>query len=80
MYGKGIIGKILKRNRPLTGRASWYSTGNSDFFYVTTPIYYANGAPHIGHLYTSVAADMIARFNRLDGKKVKFLTGTGKQM
>ncbi|AQS87042.1 methionyl-tRNA synthetase [Neoasaia chiangmaiensis NBRC 101099] len=45
-------------------------------FYVTTPIYYVNGAPHIGHAYTSVAADVLARFHRLDGKDVLFLTGT----
>lgn len=45
-------------------------------FYVTTPIYYVNGAPHIGHAYTSVAADVMARFKRLDGYDVFFLTGT----
>ncbi len=48
----------------------------SDTYFVTTPIYYVNGAPHIGHAYTSVAADVLARFNRLDGKRVFFLTGT----
>lgn len=45
-------------------------------FYVTTPIYYVNGAPHIGHAYTSVAADVLARFHRLSGHDVFFLTGT----
>ena len=45
-------------------------------FYLTTPIYYVNGAPHIGHAYTSVAADVMARFKRLDGYDVFFLTGT----
>lgn len=45
-------------------------------FYVTTPIYYVNGAPHIGHAYTSVAADVMARFHRLAGDEVFFLTGT----
>ena len=45
-------------------------------YYVTTPIYYVNGAPHIGHAYTSVAADVMARFKRLDGYEVFFLTGT----
>ena len=45
-------------------------------FYVTTPIYYVNGAPHIGHAYTSIAADVMARFKRLDGYDVFFLTGT----
>src|ERR1700727_2109237 len=44
--------------------------------YITTPIYYVNGAPHIGHAYTSVATDVMARFKRLDGYDVFFLTGT----
>jgi methionyl-tRNA synthetase len=48
---------------------------NSEF-YVTTPIYYVNGAPHIGHAYTSIATDVMARFKRLDGHEVFFLTGT----
>jgi len=45
-------------------------------FYVTTPIYYVNDKPHIGHAYTTVAADIIARFNRFLGRDVFFLTGT----
>ncbi len=45
-------------------------------FYITTPIYYVNGAPHIGHANTSVAADVMARWKRLDGYDVLFLTGT----
>ena len=45
-------------------------------FYVTTPIYYVNGAPHIGHAYTSIAADVIARRHRLLGDDTFFLTGT----
>lgn len=45
-------------------------------FYVTTPIYYVNDSPHIGHAYTNVIADVLARFNRLDGNNVRFLTGT----
>ncbi len=48
----------------------------SNKFYVTTPIYYVNDVPHIGHAYTTVAADILARFNRLRGKEVFFLTGT----
>ncbi len=48
----------------------------SERFYVTTPIYYVNGPPHIGHAYTSIAADVLARFKRLDGFDVFFLTGT----
>ncbi|MBF0555099.1 MAG: methionine--tRNA ligase [Nitrospirae bacterium] len=47
-----------------------------NFFYVTTPIYYVNDVPHIGHAYTTVAADILARFNRLMGNAVFFLTGT----
>ncbi len=45
-------------------------------FYVTTPIYYVNDKPHIGHAYTTIACDVMARFKRLDGYDVKFLTGT----
>ncbi len=45
-------------------------------FYISTPIYYVNGAPHIGHAYTSIATDVMARFKRLDGYDVFFLTGT----
>ncbi len=45
-------------------------------FYVTTPIYYVNDVPHIGHAYTTIAADILARYNRLKGKNVFFLTGT----
>lgn len=45
-------------------------------FYITTPIFYPNGVPHIGHAYTAIATDVLARFNRLDGKNVMFLTGT----
>ncbi|WP_404403974.1 methionine--tRNA ligase [Pelagibacterium halotolerans] len=45
-------------------------------FYITTPIFYPNGVPHIGHAYTAMATDTIARFHRLDGKDVFFLTGT----
>jgi len=45
-------------------------------FYITTPIYYVNDKPHIGHAYTSVACDVLARYKRLTGAKVKFLTGT----
>lgn len=46
------------------------------YFYVTTPIYYVNGEPHMGSAYCSLACDVMARFKRLDGYNVKFLTGT----
>src|SRR3989338_5003448 len=54
------------------------SCGNfmSDKFYLTTPLYYVNSKPHIGHSYTNIAADVLARFYRLCGKEVTFLTGT----
>jgi len=45
-------------------------------FYITTPIYYVNDVPHLGHAYTTIACDAMARFMRLDGRKVMFLTGT----
>jgi methionyl-tRNA synthetase len=45
-------------------------------YYLTTPIYYANDVPHVGHAYTSLACDVLARFKRLDGYDVIFLTGT----
>ena len=46
-----------------------------DTFYITTPIYYVNDVPHIGHAYTTVAADVLARYWRLHGREVFFLTG-----
>ena len=45
-------------------------------YYLTTPIYYVNDAPHIGHAYTTLACDVLTRFKRLDGYDVFFLTGT----
>ncbi|MBU2487510.1 MAG: methionine--tRNA ligase [Alphaproteobacteria bacterium] len=49
---------------------------STDRFYITTPIFYPNGVPHIGHAYTAIATDVMARFQRLDGKDVFFLSGT----
>ena len=49
---------------------------NKETFYITTPIYYPSGNPHIGHCYTTVACDSIARYRRMQGKDVIFLTGT----
>jgi methionyl-tRNA synthetase len=48
----------------------------SNKFYITTPIYYVNDIPHIGHAYTTIAADILSRYNRLRGRDVFFLTGT----
>ena len=45
-------------------------------YYITTPIYYVNDVPHVGHAYCTLACDVLARFMRLDGREVKFLTGT----
>ena len=45
-------------------------------YYITTPIYYPSAKPHMGHAYTSIIADFFARFKRIDGYKVHFLTGT----
>jgi methionyl-tRNA synthetase len=45
-------------------------------FYVTTPIYYVNGLPHIGHAYTTIAADALTRWHRMNGARTFFLTGT----
>ena len=45
-------------------------------YYITTPIYYPSGKPHMGHAYTSIVSDVFARFKKIDGYKVHFLTGT----
>ncbi|MDX2436200.1 MAG: class I tRNA ligase family protein, partial [Acidobacteriota bacterium] len=48
----------------------------SDRYSITTPIYSDNDMPHIGHIYTTVMADIFARYHRLRGAEVRFLTGT----
>lgn len=66
--------KVTKWKEVITGCAK-----NSDppkKFYLTTPIYYPNAVPHIGHAYTTIAADVLARYKRLKGYDVLFLTGT----
>ena len=60
-----LRGKLIRRLRSMTKK-----------FYITTPIYYVNDVPHIGHAYTTIAADMLARYHRLLGDAVFFLTGT----
>ncbi len=62
------------RCSPLHNRQNKRAMENN--FYVTTPIYYVNDVPHIGHAYTTVAADVLARYQRLSGSRVFFLTGT----
>jgi len=51
-------------------------TINDKNYYITTPIYYPSAKPHMGHAYSSIAADFFARFKRIDGFDVHFLTGT----
>jgi methionyl-tRNA synthetase len=55
---------------------SQYMKKNNKKFYITTPIYYVNDKPHIGHAYTTIAADILARYHRMIGDKTFFLTGT----
>ena len=47
-----------------------------DKFYITTPIYYPNAEPHLGHVYTTLCVDTVARYHRLKGDDTFFLTGT----
>src|SRR2546423_1115432 len=63
----GQFRKRARRNRPMADKPRYY---------VTTAIAYPNGPPHIGHAYEAIATDAIARFMRLDGYDVLFLTGT----
>jgi methionyl-tRNA synthetase len=66
--------KARAKVAPAAKPASVRSPGN--IFYITTAIAYPNGVPHIGHAYEAIATDALARFQRLDGKDVFFLTGT----
>lgn len=45
-----------------------------DTFFITTPIYYTNGIPHVGHAYASILCDTLARYQKINGKRVKFST------
>src|SRR5215470_10892156 len=56
--------------------ASVTQADNRPKFYLTTPIYYANARPHVGSAYTTLVADTVARFKRMQGYDVAFLTGT----
>jgi methionyl-tRNA synthetase len=75
---KPLVGPRPKVVRPSpkaeSGAVPTSSRGN--IFYITTAIAYPNGVPHIGHAYEAIATDALARFARLDGKEVFFLTGT----
>jgi methionyl-tRNA synthetase len=66
---------VVKRAKAAPVATSPAATGKNSF-YITTAIAYPNGTPHIGHAYEAIATDAIARFQRLDGKDVFFLTGT----
>ena len=68
--------RFLRHARCFRQQARAYVVGPSKPFYVTTPIFYPNAAPHIGHLYSLVAADVLARYQALRGRDVKFLAGT----
>ena len=70
--------QILKRHKVHTSDRNIYGLKMSQAhpqsenpFFITTPIYYVNGQPHLGHAYTSVVSDVIARFHRCDGREVK---------
>jgi methionyl-tRNA synthetase len=71
---KPVAPKAKKASVAPTAQAATAPTKNS--FYITTAIAYPNGVPHIGHAYEAIATDALARFQRLDGKDVFFLTGT----
>ncbi len=71
---KPVTPKARKASAAPTAKATTAPAKNS--FYITTAIAYPNGAPHIGHAYEAIATDALARFQRLDGKDVFFLTGT----
>ena len=69
-----VTPKAKKASAAPTAKTTTAPAKNS--FYITTAIAYPNGAPHIGHAYEAIATDALARFQRLDGKDVFFLTGT----
>jgi methionyl-tRNA synthetase len=61
---------------PVPGRSNNPAMPDGKAVYITTPIYYPNGEPHLGHIYTTVCADVLARAHRQAGRDVWFLTGT----
>ncbi len=73
---------VAKRAKPTTPRAKPAVVvqpavaAERNTYFITTPIFYPNGIPHIGHAYTAMVTDAMARFQRLDGFDVRFLTGT----
>jgi len=78
-YVSGLTVSDIRRARPSSlQRRTRGSDGMTDKpkFYITTAISYVNGAPHLGHAYEAISTDVIARYKRLDGHDVFFLTGT----
>ena len=74
---KPATGETSRASETTAARVKKASTTPAkNSFYITTAIAYPNGAPHIGHAYEAIATDALARFQRLDGKDVFFLTGT----
>ena len=67
---------LFGRGRGLSTTTTTTALGRKNPVYVTTPIYYVNAAPHIGHAYTSIASDALARFAKLDGRRAALCTGT----
>src|SRR5438270_5276732 len=67
---------FTSRNFVVRSCSWWFNTAMSRKFYITTPIYYVNARPHIGHAYTTIACDTIARRQRMLGADTFFLTGT----
>lgn len=72
---RGMDGKAMD-NKVIDNKATDKKTAGRNTFYITTPIYYPSDKLHIGHSYTTVAADTMARYKRLRGYDVMFLTGT----
>ncbi len=69
----------LKKSKPAAAKKKIGSKAKASArktFYVSTPIYYPSGKPHIGSAYTTIAADILARWHKLEGDEVFFLTGT----
>src|SRR4026209_1202308 len=70
------------RRRKIPGAPSSGGMGSVEWvtrFYVTTPIYYVNAEPHLGHAYTTIIGDALTRWHRLLGDDVKLLTGTDER-
>lgn len=81
-FSRSFASGTVSRKSPIALAASIIGTTPTPVddgispFEITTPIYYVNDKPHIGHAYTSTACDVIARFMRLSGREVFFLSGT----